>query len=255
VVWLRDRHADLGAYVLGRLAPHERGAFEAHLRECPRCRAETGDLLEAGELLRGTAPVVPPPELRDRIMAAIRADAAPAAPGVVLPRRRVRRAAALAVAACVALALAVALGAVVGGRDTTRTVARTHTVTRTVRAPDRQPGVLERNTTLAAIGGGVVRATARITRVGPGRIVELGSSTLPKLPASEYYELWFVGPGDAPGAPNRVSAGTFHPDSRGRVAARFFAAANPRKLPVLAVTREPRDGNPAPTLPDVLRSR
>ena len=40
-----------------------------------------------------------------------------------------------------------------------------------------------------------------------------------------------------------------------RVVARFFAAANPRKLPVLAVTREPRDGNPAPTLSDVLRSR
>jgi hypothetical protein len=73
-------------------------------------------------------------------------------------------------------------------------------------------------------------------------------------PPPPYYELWFVGPGDTPGAPNRVSAGTFHPDSRGRVVARFFAAANPRKLPVIAVTREPRDGNPAATLPDVLRS-
>jgi anti-sigma-K factor RskA len=136
----------------------------------------------------------------------------------------------------------------------TRTVARTETVTRTVRAPQRQPGVLERETALAAVGGGVAKAAVRITRVGPGRIVELRSSTLAKLPASQYYELWFVGPGDAPGAPNRVSAGTFHPDSRGRVVARFFAAANPRKLPVIAVTREARDGNPAATLPDVLRS-
>ena len=50
------------------------------------------------------------------------------------------------------------------------------------------------------------------------------------------------------------SAGAATPAHR-RVVARFFAAANPRKLPVLAVTREPRDGNPAPTLPDVLRSR
>jgi anti-sigma-K factor RskA len=255
VVSLGDRHADLGAYVLGRLEPHERSAFEAHLRWCPRCRAETGDLLEAGDLLRETAPVAPPPELRDRIMATIRAGAPPVpAPVAALPRKRVPRAAVLAVAACALLALAVALGAVVGGRETTRTVARTQTVTRTVRAPNRQPGVLERKTTLATVGGGVAQATARITRVGPGRIVELRSSTLPKLPASEYYELWFVGAGDTSATPNRVSAGTFHPDSRGRVVARFFAAANPRKLPVLAVTREPRDGNPAPTLPDVLRS-
>jgi anti-sigma-K factor RskA len=253
VVWLADRHAELAAFVLGRLDTAERRVFETHVSGCARCRAEAGDLLEAGELLRATAPLAPPPELRERIVAAVVADV-PGAPVVALPRRRPLRTAVLAAAACAALAVAVALGAALGSRETTRTVARTETVTRTVRPPARQPGVLERHTTLAAVGGGGARATARITRVGAGRVVELRSATLPELPASQYYELWFVGPGDAPGAPNRVSAGTFHPDSRGRVIARFFAAANPRKLPVLAVTREPRDGNPAPTLPDVLRS-
>jgi anti-sigma-K factor RskA/putative zinc finger protein len=252
VVWLPDRHADLGAFVLDRLGLHEREAFEEHLRQCPRCRDEARGLRETVGLLCASAPIPPPAALRARTLAAVGGEA-PVAPVLVLPRRRSMRAGAI-VAAAAAVAVAVALGAELGGRETTRTVARTETVTRTVRAPQRQPGVLERETALAAVGGGVAKAAVRITRVGPGRIVELRSSTLAKLPASQYYELWFVGPGDAPGAPNRVSAGTFHPDSRGRVVARFFAAANPRKLPVIAVTREARDGNPAATLPDVLRS-
>jgi hypothetical protein len=253
VVWLPDRHDDLAAFVLDRLAPREREAFEEHVRGCPRCREESGGLREAAKLLCATAPIPPPAALRARTLAAAGGDAPPA-PVVALPRPRRGRTAAVVVAAAATLAVAVVLGAQLGGRETTRTVARTETVTRTVRAPDRQPGVLERRTTLAAAGGGAAQAAVRITRVGPGRIVELRSSTLPILPASEYYELWFVGPGDAPGAPNRVSAGTFHPDSRGRVVARFFAAANPRKLPVIAVTREPRDGDPAATMPDILRS-
>ena len=36
---------------------------------------------------------------------------------------------------------------------------------------------------------------------------------------------------------------------------RFTAAVDPAKYPVLAVTVEKGDGDPAPTLPDVLRSR
>jgi hypothetical protein len=253
VVWLPDRHADLAAFVLDRLAPREREAFEEHLRGCPRCREESGGLREAANLLCATAPIAPPAALRARTLAAASRDA-PAAPVVVPLRPRRMRTAVVMAAAAAALAIAVVLGAELGGHETTRTVARTETVTRTVRAPQRQPGVLERKTVLASVSGGGASAAVRITRVGPGRIIELRSSTLMKLPASEYYELWFVGPGDAPGAPNRVSAGTFHPDSHGRVVARFFAAANPRKLPVIAVTREPRDGNPAATLPDVLRS-
>lgn len=248
MIRLPDLHVDLGAFLLGRLDDAEHETFEEHLRGCARCRAEAGALLEAGSLLQVTAPVAPPPELRDRVLEAIHRETPDDVAAVALPRRRPRRAAALAVAACAALGLAVGIGAAASGRHTTRTV------TRTVRPADRQPGTLERSATLASLGDGGVEATVTITRVGTGRIVELRSTNLPKLAPSEFYELWFVAPGDAPAAPNRVSAGTFHPDSRGRVTARFLAAADPRKLPVLAVTREPRDGDPAPTTPDVLRS-
>lgn len=75
------------------------------------------------------------------------------------------------------------------------------------------------------------------------------------LPIGEYYELWFVGPGDVPGRPNRISAGTFHPDKDGRSIVTFAAAVDPVTCPEVAVTAEPGDGHPALNGPDVLRAR
>ena len=92
-------------------------------------------------------------------------------------------------------------------------------------------------------------------KTGIGRIVRLNSDDLPILPKGEYYEVWFVGPGDTPAKPNRISAGTFHPDDQGRSEVELTAAVDPAKYPELAVTAEPGDGNPAPNGPEVLRTR
>lgn len=93
------------------------------------------------------------------------------------------------------------------------------------------------------------------TRVGEGRVIRLKSDDLPILPKGEFYEVWFVGPGDAPASPNRISAGTFHPDDQGRTRIVLLAAVDPKKLPVLEITAEPGDGNPLPSGPAVLRTR
>ena len=85
-------------------------------------------------------------------------------------------------------------------------------------------------------------------------MIDFRTDELPILPKGEYYELWFVGPGDRPGRVNRISAGTFHPDAQGRSNVRFVAAVDPAKYPGLAVTAEPGDGDPAPSRPDVMRS-
>ena len=74
-------------------------------------------------------------------------------------------------------------------------------------------------------------------------------------PKGESYELWFVGPGDSREEPNRISAGTFHPDPEGRSNVTFAAAVDPAKYPVLSVTAEPGDGDPRPSRREVLRSR
>lgn len=55
--------------------------------------------------------------------------------------------------------------------------------------------------------------TAEVTGIltGIGRTVQLRTDDLAILPTGEFYELWFVGPGDSPRSPNRISAGTFIP--------------------------------------------
>ncbi len=58
-----------------------------------------------------------------------------------------------------------------------------------------------------------------------------------------------------PAKPNRISAGTFHPDDDGRSKVELTAAVDPSKYPELSVTAEPGDGNPAPNGPEVLRTR
>lgn len=98
------------------------------------------------------------------------------------------------------------------------------------------------------------RAQVTGTKAGIGRLVSFRSNDLPILPKGEYYEVWFVGPGDRPGKPNRISAGTFHPDDQGRSAVDLTAAVDPAKYPELSVTAEPGDGDPAPNGPDVLRA-
>ena len=106
---------------------------------------------------------------------------------------------------------------------------------------------------MVAPGAGAETGEVRVQMTGIGRLISFRSDELPILPTGEYYELWFVGPGDSPETPNRISAGTFHPNERGRSRVEFTAAVDPAKFPILSVTAEPGDGNPARTGPEVLR--
>lgn len=99
-------------------------------------------------------------------------------------------------------------------------------------------------------------ATGTVTGVktGIGRVVHIRTDELPILPIGEYYEVWFVGPGDGPTTPNRISAGTFHPDADGLTDVTLAAAVDPALYPVLAITAEPGDGDPSPGPVEVLRT-
>lgn len=46
-----DVQVSLGVYLVGAIDPAERAAVDAHLRDCPRCRAELADLAMLPELL------------------------------------------------------------------------------------------------------------------------------------------------------------------------------------------------------------
>ena len=115
----------LGSYALGSLPERAAAGLRAHLDGCAACRAELADIAPLNEALRGVDPdalsdsPAPPPDLGDRIRAAIAAERATARarqrrfepPGRALWQdRRV-----VAAAAAVALLLAgTGLGTVVG---------------------------------------------------------------------------------------------------------------------------------------------
>jgi anti-sigma-K factor RskA len=219
---------DLAGYALGALAPEEARAVEAELARSPELRRELAEMRAVLDRLADAPPVPEPPRrLQRRTMAAVRREARGGRAGMS-PRRTLAGA-----------AVAVALVAVL--------VAGVRTL------GGGPAGTLELEAPLVPASGGAAAATAEVRATGIGRLVHVRSDRLPILPRGEFYEVWFVGPGDAPGDPDRISAGTFHPDAEGRSDVRLTVAADPRRYGTISVTREPGDGDPAPG-PEVLRS-
>src|SRR5690349_10975838 len=66
-----DIHALVGAYALDAVGELERTAFDRHLRDCAACRAEVAELQEAAARLADGAWSVPPPGLRERVLAEV----------------------------------------------------------------------------------------------------------------------------------------------------------------------------------------
>jgi anti-sigma-K factor RskA len=223
-------HLDVAGYALGELAGGEHARFEQHLAECAACRGELAELEGAARMLSFAAPADrPPASLAARTLLAVEREAGTPAAPTAFARPRRRRVFALAAVAAVGVAVVVAQLA-------------------------RDPGTLELDATLRSPSQPGVTGTVRVTETGIGRVVEVESEDLPVLDNErEFYELWFVARGDAPGSPDRVSAGTFHPDESGRTSVRLAAAVVPAEYPAVIVTREPRDGDPRPGGPVVLR--
>lgn len=100
----------------------------------------------------------------------------------------------------------------------------------------------------ASLTEGAIDIEVQGSRAPEGRIVTVQSDTLPVLPLGEYYELWFVGPDDTPASPQRVSAGTFHPDyDDGTTTVVLHAAMDPTMFPFIEITEEGADGDPDPS--------
>ena len=99
-------HDLTAAYALDALDEGERREYEAHLARCERCREELVSLSEgASSLAYAVDSPAPPPQLRERILAAARSERPNVVP--LRPRWALPAAAAAVVAVAAAIALAV----------------------------------------------------------------------------------------------------------------------------------------------------
>jgi anti-sigma-K factor RskA len=110
-----DVHELAAAYALDALTADERQAFEVHLRDCERCRAELETLEDTvGALAFATEAPAPAIALRERVLVAAREEP----PTVVALRpRRMRLYAGAAVAVAASAALAIGLWAGLSGES------------------------------------------------------------------------------------------------------------------------------------------
>ncbi|HEX8634297.1 MAG TPA: anti-sigma factor [Pyrinomonadaceae bacterium] len=260
-----------------------RRALEAHLAACADCRAESNALRDAAASLVYAAaapPVAAAPELRARILSAIKSlpqeDARPApvsgdaaataaahASNVSsfdeFARRRETRevrvgrrllvfgslAASLALAALlITLALAWQRNARLQNElaQLSETVNRTQQELARTRA-DRELLAAPAARTAALAGTKVAeRAHARLTfDVQTGRAM-LTAADLPPAPAGKAYQLWFIAEGRPP-----MPGSVFQPDASGHAEMHETIPPAGRTAAIFAVTLEPAGGTSAPT--------
>lgn len=82
-------------------------------------------------------------------------------------------------------------------------------------------------------------ATAKLHATPSGLAIELDVSGLPPSPRGYYYQAWMKGPRGL------VTIGTFHMRGGPAGTVELWSAVTQADYPVITVTREPEDGNPA----------
>jgi hypothetical protein len=227
----------VASYLLGSLPEDEHERFAAHLPGCEACSRDVAELGVVADTLPLAAPqIVPPPELKDRIMTVVRSEAellaasgAQAdAPRPAAPERRgwwrrpllSLRPIAAAAAAVVLIAVGVAGGLALSGGESTRTVAAQVQV---ASAP-------------AAAADLVVSGSSGTLQV----------RGMPPPPAGKVYEVWLKRPTGAP-AP---TAALFSVDRDGR--ADVGVPGSLEGVDQVLVTAEPDGGSQAPTSDPVI---
>ena len=217
---------DLVAYSLGALEPGEEREVEAHAPSCARCSRELEALVPAVAVLgESVEQIEPPPELRERVMAAVRSDVERAAevrePGAERPAmRRGWRGLLMRPAVAVGLAIAVAAigGYVIAGNG----------------------------------GGGPGETTVPVVaQQGIGGTLAVGDNTsmldlhgLEPVSGRQVYQVW-VAKGNS-----LQPSSNFVPDASGK--ARTAVDGHLTAGTKVMVTREPQPGRTTPTPPILL---
>ena len=233
-------HELTAGYALDALEADERRAYEEHLPDCAQCQEDLVSFWEVtGALALAATGPEPPPELRERIIAAARAESQGEAPvettNVVPFRRRFGSSQALSTFAAIAAVALVALGwwavSLHGNLSDTRSaLAEQRTVSGVLADTGAQRVALAAGTgTLVSGGRGAVLVVDGLAAAGAGKT----------------YQVWVVRKGAAP-----ASSGLFSGGSHSVVLVQHSVAPGD----VVAVTLEKAGGAKAPTTAPVAAS-
>lgn len=241
----------LVAYALGVLEPEEMERVGQLLAERPDLRALLAELRATADMLPYGLPAsVPPPELRDRVLAHAVGRAERGAPARGAPARSLRgwlyALGGLAAASLASLALALAqLGGVRG--ELAQAQQQLAQAQQQLASAERQIAALgdDRAALAQAVAGAEAIARlegeggeATVLRSGAGEI--LVAARLPQLEAGQVYQLWLIAGQAAP-----ASGGVFTVDSSG-YGVIALGPGTPAGV-TLAVTAEPAPGSAGPT--------
>lgn len=184
-----DIHSLVGAYVLDAVDDLERIAVDRHLRECDACRIEATELREAAARLADGAWSVPPPRLRDNVLAAV-ATTRQAPVEVTRRPRRAYRSRWIAAAAAVVAAIGAGTGVFAVQEQRVRDE---RTVAEAARVREAQvqgilnaPDVVLHDQTLSS-GGKVTLAYSRLRDSG---VILMSADAAPS--GGRVFQLWTV---------------------------------------------------------------
>lgn len=254
----------LAAHGLRALDPAEARELETHLRACADCRRELSEWeATAAALALDAAPLAPAPELRDRILETVRADAGNTKSASRNTGRenskvvslRVQQKSALAIPSWFAIAAGLVFVVLLGAlfvlwqqnkaarqelaqlaaqvEETRRQAAREREVIELVSAPGARVSELAGTSEMPGAHGMVAYDKN-------GRAI-LMAKGLPAPPAGKAYQLWFIAGGKP--LPGKV----FTTDAAGAGTLTDNMPSAAMNSPIFAITLEPAGGVPAPT--------
>ena len=256
-------HPEAAAWALGALDVPESEAFREHLASCSECQGAVAEFESVARALEYPVPAVEPPsDLEAKVVASFQhavltakqadqsptvqhpflakqADKSPTIAGIqraaVQAARRDRetpkpaparmskwwhwhwnaRLLSLATAAVAVVAGAIFLGVQLFSPAAPAALIPLHA----------QPGFT---------GSGL--ATPQHT--DGGWSIRLTVDHLKALPPGQFYECWYAGPGNRPGHPNLITAGTFIVGQSGSGTFSMWSAADPAKFKIMQITAE-----------------
>ena len=225
-----DVHSLIAPFALDALDADDRARFEAHLEQCEECRAELAGFLATATRLGDVPALTPPPEFKQRLMAAVThtPQERPIVTALASRSRLRRTLPRLAVAAATVVALGSSGALAAEHQRNTNLEAQQAAMTRVLTASDS-----ERSLTELKAGG-----SFRIVKSRSAGGAVIIASELPGIPGKTY-QLWIVMGNKA------KSQGVFDAASSVKLLNDTSGADS------VAVTIEPEGGSDSPTTPAI----